>query len=89
MKKWKDIKHKKAVTADSQYNKDVSFVDIDDLFVEDEANTADLKEQINNLEISLDMIKSLANLGTYSENVPTDELNLFFAIRKLCEVGSM
>ncbi len=77
--------HKKAVTADSQ---GPVYVELDSLFVDDEAKTADLKEQINNLEISLDMIKSLANIGT-GENSEIDTINLFFAIRKLCEVGAM
>ncbi len=49
---------------------------------------ASITAEHNNMEVTLDIIKSLANLGT-NENDEIDQVNLFFAIKKLCEVGHL
>ncbi len=74
-KKWKDIKHKK--------------YDLDEIFLEDEAQLSDLKERVNNLEISLDIIKSLANVLIGMDIEDKDEYNMIAAMHRLCEVGHM
>ncbi len=69
--------------------KKASIIDLDTIFADDEAQLSDLKERVNNLEVSLDIIKSLANVLLGMDIEDKDEYNVIAAMHKLCEVGHM
>ncbi len=65
---------------------DKDVIDVDDLLVIERQK--DIAEQHNNMEVTLDIIKSLADVGT-DDITDINRTNIMFAIKKLCEVGHM
>ncbi len=79
-KKWSDIKYKKDLAGGN-----IPYILVSANYVDE---LSYIKEQANNMEITLDIIKSLADVCA-DGITEINRVNILFAIKKFCEAGRL